>query len=233
VRDLGPMSVNIAAAAAAVYLQELSLQDHLAAVRDLGLTERQQQQIADGYAVFSRLLEQVLQVCLVKGFTLYPASVLRETECRGRLRASVLRETECRGRLRASVLRETEYRGRLRTAPQFSRLLEQVQQLCSYVGGSRATYLTAFVVTCSMQPLPSTYHRGYCCCYVFCYIDVTLVKPCACRRRVGCSRIIRCLVSSALLLLRVLYHCYEHWFLVCLHEAVGCSRSIRCLVTSS
>jgi hypothetical protein len=45
-----------------VLLQELSLQDHIDAVRVVGLSATQMQWIADGFAVFSRLLEPVLQV---------------------------------------------------------------------------------------------------------------------------------------------------------------------------
>jgi hypothetical protein len=42
--------------------QESNLAEHIRCVRLLGLTPDQQQQIADGFAVFSRLLEPVLQV---------------------------------------------------------------------------------------------------------------------------------------------------------------------------
>jgi hypothetical protein len=42
-------------------LQEYSLEDHIRCVRQMGLSRTQQQQIADGFAVFSQLLEPVLQ----------------------------------------------------------------------------------------------------------------------------------------------------------------------------
>jgi hypothetical protein len=43
-------------------LQESDLAEHIRCVRLVGLRTSQQQQIADGYAVFSRLLQPVLQV---------------------------------------------------------------------------------------------------------------------------------------------------------------------------
>jgi hypothetical protein len=43
-------------------LQETNLQEHIKYVRMVGLSAKQQQDIADGFAVFSRLLEPVLQV---------------------------------------------------------------------------------------------------------------------------------------------------------------------------
>jgi hypothetical protein len=41
-------------------LQETNLQEHIKYVRMVGLSAKQQQGIADGFAVFSRLLEPVL-----------------------------------------------------------------------------------------------------------------------------------------------------------------------------